>query len=152
MNATTAPPGQVRAATLRDLEAVLAIERLCFSPPWNYDNFLAALGDIFLVYERDGQVLGFLVACACCLARKGTILKLAVHPGARRQGIASRLLQEAIDLLRRQGMLTVELDVEVASANAQKLYEKFGFKTLKITAADSDYENDAYYLMQLRLA
>ncbi len=144
-------PDLIRSATLIDIEAVQAIEQLCFTPAWRYDNFLAALSDLFLVYERHQQVLGYLIACACCLAKKATIMRLAVHPEARRQGIASRLLQEAITILQRQGLKLIELDVEVAQAGAQQLYQKFGFQTLKVIAADSSYENDAYYLMQLRL-
>ena len=50
---------------------------------------------------EDGTVLGY--ASAQTVLDEGYINNVAVHPACRRQGIASRLLEE----LRRQGLITV---------------------------------------------
>jgi len=144
--------GVIRAAQPDDIAQIMAVERLCFPKQWNESQFCPALRDLFLVYEEDGRILGFIVACACEVARRAVIMRIAVHPEAQGRGIASHLLEQALAILRDKKIATVELDVEIPKTNAKRLYEKFGFKTLKVVNVDADYENDAFYLMQLRFA
>lgn len=150
---TVSPPMMgtgIRAAREEDLAEILAIEGLCFDNQWREDSFKAAYKDIFFVYE-EGKILGFLVACFCDIARKGVILRVAVHPEAQGRGVASQLLERVITTLRERQVVCVELDVEIVKTEVKRLYEKFGFKTLKVVNVDSDYENDAFYMMKLRL-
>ncbi len=148
----TATAGAIRAAQSRDLPRVLEIESRCFPRQWNESQFLPALRDLFLVYEEDAEILGFIIACACPVARRAVIMRVAVHPEVQGRGIASRLMAQALDDLREKNIRTVDLDVEIPKTDVKRLYEKFGFRTLKVVHVDSDYENDAFYLMQLRLA
>jgi len=145
-----AAPGCIRPATLYDLPRILEIERLSFDKQWREDNFTSALKDIFLVYEQE-DIWGFIVTCFCDIARKGVILRVAVHPEARNRGVASLLLQEALQMLRGKEVRCVELDVEIIKTEVKRLYERFGFKTLKVVSLDSEYENDAFYMMKLQL-
>ncbi|MGQ9921580.1 MAG: GNAT family N-acetyltransferase [Desulfobacca sp.] len=144
--------GVIREARPSDLPQIMEVEQLCFPKQWNESQFCPALQDLFLVYEESGKVLGFIVVCSCEAARRAVIMRLAVHPQAQGRGIASRLLEQALVTLRDLNITTVELDVEIPKTNAKRLYEKFGFKTLKVVHVDADYENDAFYLMQLRFA
>ena len=148
----TGTQGVIRAAQPPDLPQVMEVERLCFSRQWNENQFRPAFQDLFLVYEEDGKILGFIIVCSCEVARRAVIMRVAVHPQAQGQGIASRLMAQALDILRDRKIRTVELDVEIPKIDAKRLYEKFGFKTLKIVHEDADYENEAFYLMQLRFA
>jgi len=148
----TNPAGVIRAAHPSDLPQVLEIEDRCFPKQWNESQFCPALKDVFLVYEEGDQLQGFIVVCACEVARRAVIMRVAVHPRAQGRGIASQLLAHALQLLREKKIATVELDVEIPKTEAKRLYEKFGFKTLKVVHVDEDYENDAFYLMQLRFA
>ncbi|AEB08862.1 GNAT family N-acetyltransferase [Desulfobacca acetoxidans] len=140
---------QIRLAVPEDLPQILAVERLCFDKQWQESEFRPALRDIFFVYEED-QVLGFIIACCCEIAKKGVIMRVAVHPEAQGRGIASQLMQKALNILRERKVTCVELDVEITKTDVKRLYEKFGFKTLKVVNIDSDYENDAFYIMKLR--
>lgn len=144
--------GVIRAARASDMPQIMEVERLCFPKQWNESQFYPALQDLFLVYEEGGKILGFIVACSCEIARRAVIMRVAVHPEAQGRGIASRLLEQALATLREKKIATVELDVEIPKTDAKRLYEKFGFKTLKVVHVDADYENDAFYLMQLRFA
>ncbi len=53
---------------------------------------------------------------------------LAVHPGCRGQGVASRLLEFALEYARQAGARAVRLDVSQANLPAIGLYERFGFR------------------------
>jgi ribosomal-protein-alanine N-acetyltransferase len=143
----------VRHAEKNDLEQVLEIERLTFSDPWGYYNFQAALTDIFLVFAEQ-DISGFLVAVCCHTDVRGAIVKLAVHPAYRRQGIATQLLKAALEMLRDRGMLEVCLIVEITRKSAIALYEKFGFEiTRRIhTSYEDDMSDEAFYEMKFYLS
>lgn len=148
----TGPEGIIRAARPGDMPQILEVESQCFDNQWREGNFCPALRDLFLVYEEDGNILGFIIACACEIARRAVIMRVAVHPRSQGRGIASRLMAEVLHILREKNVNSVELDVEIVKSNVKRLYEKFGFKTVKVVSVDADYENDAFYLMQLRFA
>jgi ribosomal-protein-alanine N-acetyltransferase len=144
-------PGSVRPAVTADLPRILAIENLCFDKQWGESNFIPALKDIFLVYEQE-EIWGFIIACSCEIARRGVIMRVAVHPEARGRGVASMLLSRALAILKEKKVACVELDVEITKTDVKRLYEKFGFKTLKVVNPDLDYEDEAFYVMKLRFS
>lgn len=154
---STAPPSEqspdfpmsIRLATERDLERILEIERLSFEKQWDHDKFKTALNDVFLVFEEK-EILGFLSACCCAVARSAIIMKIAVHPDHRGKGIATRLIEEALEKLRKMGIEEVELHVEIIKRGAIQLYEKFGFKTRKVVTVNYE-EDEAFYEMRLKL-
>jgi [ribosomal protein S18]-alanine N-acetyltransferase len=141
--------GIIRPALPEDLPQILAIESLCFDKQWHEANFIPALKDIFFVYEQE-QILGFIIACSCEIARRGVIMRVAVHPQAQSLGIASLMMAKALAALQEKKVACVELDVEITKTNVKRLYEKFGFKTLKVVNPDVDYEDEAFYVMKLR--
>ncbi|HYQ60386.1 MAG TPA: N-acetyltransferase [Desulfatiglandales bacterium] len=143
----------VRRAKKSDLEKVLEIEELTLSDPWGDSNFQAALEDIFLVFAEQ-EISGFLVAVCCHRDVRGAIVKLAVHPDYRRQGIATQLLKEALRILQDRGMLEVCLIVEITRKPAIALYEKFGFEITRIihTSYEDDMSDDSFYEMKLHLS
>jgi [ribosomal protein S18]-alanine N-acetyltransferase len=142
------PAGIVRAAVPADLPQILEIESLCFEKPWPEANFRAALYDVFIVYEHE-RIWGFIVACSNDITRHSMIMKVAVHPQARGRGVASLLMSRTLAALRENRIACVALSVEIAKTNVQRLYEKFGFQTLTVLNPDVDYEDEAFYEMQL---
>ena len=127
----------IRHAEIRDLERVAEIERLSFPNPWTPYYLENALLDFFLVYD-DGEVQGYLAATCRDQDEKATILKVAVHPEARGRGIASALVQGALQAFEDRGIKHVELDVKIISAGAVHLYEKFGFRIQRMVTVDVD--------------
>ncbi|MGQ9687835.1 MAG: GNAT family N-acetyltransferase [Desulfobaccales bacterium] len=142
----------IRTALLQDLPRILEIERLAFGGQWDYYHFKASLDDIFLVAidAASGDIVGFLVACCCSLARRGIILRVAVHPDYRGQGIATQLLKESFEKLKKKDLDEVELDVEIVRGGAQRLYEKLGFKVVSTFTPDLD-EDESFYVMRRKL-
>ena len=102
----------------RHVPQIAALERLCFSVPWNE----AAVGgelenplSLWLVAEQNGAVLGY-------------VGSQMVPPEARRQGIAEALIGELICRLSVNGVTSLSLEVRASNAAARSLYEKLGFR------------------------
>ena len=56
------------------------------------------------------------------------IMNVAVHPEYRRQGVASRLLDELFELTVGDSRRGYTLEVRVSNVTAIALYERFGFE------------------------
>jgi ribosomal-protein-alanine N-acetyltransferase len=78
------------------------------------------------VAERGGQVVGFLVGRPA--ADEFEILNLAVGTEFRRKGIASRLIQTAIDTARSARVANIFLEVRASNEAGIALYRSLDFK------------------------
>jgi len=141
-------PG-IRFARTGDLERILEIERLCFDSQWSQHQFCSSLKELFLIYEEE-EILGFLIACSCEIARRAIVLRIAVHPDYWGRGIASKLITAALDQFKQTDLRCVELDVDIVKNGALKLYEKFGFKVMRVATANYE-EETSFYIMKLLL-
>ena len=141
-----------RLATRNDLDKVVEIEGLSFLQPWDYHIFSLALDDIFLVFYQQ-EILGYSIAVCCSKNIRATIMKMAVHPDHRRKGIATALLNQILEILKKKDILDVCLNVEIVRKPAIALYEKFGFKIMQTIHMDyeDDLADDAFYIMKLIL-
>jgi len=143
----------IRSATEEDFDRVLEIDRHSFSAPWICNFFKSALKDIFLVLEKGREIAGYLIACVCHDLEKAVIIRFAVHPDHRGEGIGKELIRRCLDILMERKIGIVELDVELIDRGAIRLYEKFGFKISNIIVFPSDTPGDeeTFYIMRLEL-
>lgn len=103
-----------------DLEAVRRIQEQSLpGSNWAPRQYL---GYVFRVAESKGKVVGFLVSRETAPDER-EVLNLAVAPGYRRLGVATRLMEE--ELARVGG--AVFLEVRESNRAAQSLYRKLGF-------------------------
>jgi len=111
------------------------------------------LKNIFLVFEKEREVAGYLIACVCHDLEKAVILRIAVHPDHRGKGIAKELIRRCLDILTERNIRIVELDVELIQREAIRLYEKFGFRIANIIVFPSDTPGDeeTFYIMRMEL-
>jgi len=128
---------EIRAATERDLAAILEIEHLAFPAPWSLKSFQHELSLPFsrlTVAARRGldsdDIAGFL--CRWLIEDECHILNVAVHPEYQRAGIGSRLLTEAIAEARGKGVVFVTLEVRRSNLAARHLYRKFSFEERRL--------------------
>lgn len=75
---------------------------------------------------ESGAVQGFAVA-ARLLPAAAELEAIAVAAGSQRRGLGRRLLQAAVDELRRAGIQEVWLEVRASNHPALELYRSFGF-------------------------
>jgi [ribosomal protein S18]-alanine N-acetyltransferase len=117
----------VRRLVYGDLPAVLAIERRAFQTPWSLAMFVLELskpsGICLGIDDRDG-LIGYLV-CAR-YADVWHLMNVAVHPERRRQGIATRLIEELFAAAGSEARFTLE--VRPSNGGAIAMYERFGFR------------------------
>jgi ribosomal protein S18 acetylase RimI-like enzyme len=153
---TSEGPVSVRSAAEGDLNGILEVERLSFPirNQWDVGDFREALKDLFLVFA-DGGISGFLIASCWEDTKRAVILRIAVHPGHRNRGIATRLIEAAIRKFREMDLREVEIDVEVVKRGAIRLYENVGFRTIRGIPMDENNtmsnENGSFYMMKMEI-
>lgn len=110
------------------LEQIEALEKICFSDPWSrktLEDIVANESAVNLAaVDPAGLVLGYISLYR--VLDEGYINNVAVRPEARRQGVATALLQE----LRRQGgeLAFITLEVRESNQGARTLYDGLGYR------------------------
>ena len=119
----------VRVAEGRDLAALAAIERACFSDAWSESALRAHMENeaalTLLAEDESGAPCGALLLS--CLVPEGEVYRLAVLPTHRRRGIGRLLLTRGLSLLREAGVRQMYLDVRAGNTAAIGLYRALGF-------------------------
>jgi ribosomal-protein-alanine N-acetyltransferase len=114
----------------RDLDEVLAIERVSFTMPWSRGAFLYEIEQNRVAHchvVRDGDaVVGYL--CVWEIADEVHVTNVAVHPDHRRRGIARDLLAGLLADARARDLRMVVLEVRPSNHSAIALYEAYGFR------------------------
>ncbi len=122
---------EIRSFGPADLDSILAIAAA--SPEaaaWRRDAYETMLHSphhgACRLAELSGCVVGFI--CFRVVADEAEVLNLAVLPPARRQGVASRLLGEALRETAQQGARRVFLEVRDTNQPAMLFYARHGFR------------------------
>ena len=115
-----------------DLDEVLLIERASFSMPWSRGAFLYEMQQNRVarcwVMREDDRAIGYL--CLWEIADELHITNIAIHPSWRRQGVGRMLLKGVLDDARERRLRLVVLEVRPSNAEAQGLYQSFGFRVI----------------------
>ena len=82
---------------------------------------------IVLVTEIDGNIIGSMIILLRKNILNARIYSLNVHPEHRRKGIASSLMDTALDILEEKGYNNITLEVGINNQAAQNLYRSKGF-------------------------
>ncbi|WP_044558390.1 N-acetyltransferase [Azospirillum sp. B4] len=141
-----------RPATPADLEALLALEALCFEfnrmGRRSFKRLLERPSAHILVIDGAG---GTLAASAVLLSRVGNrglrVYSLAVHPRQRGRGLAKAMMAAALDLARATGHQWLSLEVHPENAAARALYDRLGFHQ---TSVEENYYADGSHAFRLR--
>lgn len=120
----------IRAAHLRDLPALLALDECIFGPMWHKpaSSFEEALAQsfVFTVAEMNNQIVGY--QWSDKHQGHGHLTRLAVRPGWEGNGVGSRLLTEALQALVKAGVTWITLNTQESNLRSQMLYERHGFR------------------------
>ncbi len=117
----------------RDLDIAASIDESAFDEGWR--NSAASLADIACATPRARRRLavrsrrvGVGFAITGRAGSTGYLQRLAVVPDARRDGVARRLVADAMDWLTRGGATRVLVNTGVTNCAALALYERAGFR------------------------
>ena len=123
-------PLVVEQMRMRDVAAVLEIERLSFSSPWPAFAFEQELTANrlahYVVARSDERVVGF--AGIWLMVDEAHITTFGVHPDHRRRGVGRRLLLRLAEVAIELGSARMTLEVRVSNVAAHALYRSFGFR------------------------
>ena len=122
---------QLIPMTIAHLDQVAELEKICFpGDPWSrrlIEEALACENTVsLLALAEDGGVLGYLFFTT--VLDEGSVDNIAVRPEARRQGIASALLDTFHRYGREHGLVSLFLEVRASNQNAFSLYDKLGYR------------------------
>ncbi|MGN0468057.1 MAG: ribosomal protein S18-alanine N-acetyltransferase [Acutalibacteraceae bacterium] len=111
-----------------DIKEIYEIEKECFSTPWSEASLLSETKNEnahFFAAKRCGEVLGYIgshIAADECY-----IANVAVKKSARRNGVASSLVEKVCENAKEKNCAFVSLEVRKSNTAAQELYKKHGF-------------------------
>ena len=135
---------QIRKATIKDAEALLSLFKDLGSPTTasqlarRLEMILSQPHYGWLLAERDGEILGFLgYAKLFFFEADGSyyrILALSVAKETRRQGIASRLIDELKKQAVKEGVKALALNSGLTAERnaAHQFYQAVGFEKVTL--------------------
>ena len=145
------PDYWISPASLDDLDEIDRIEQDAFNTPWSRELMRAAIvNDSYRVRVMRTQaegLLGFYIAHP--LRDRSNLDNLAVDRGARCQGWGSLLIDDWIDHARTLRLRMLSLQVNTANTRAQKLYERYQFRSAKLLVSYYPNGEDAFQMERL---
>lgn len=114
--------------TAAHVDAVAALEKLCFDDPWSVLSILSELHNplsLWLIAVENGDVLGYVGSQS--VLGEADMMNLAVHPAYRRKGIGQMLVTKLVEALAKQDVHCLTLEVRASNDPAIALYTRMGF-------------------------
>ena len=111
------------------IDAILEIEKQCFSVPWTRDQLTAQLSDYMHVLlaaeDENGMAVGYVGLMY--VLDEGYISNVAVSPVHRREGIGDMLLKTLRERAEEKKLSFLTLEVRQSNEPAKSLYKKHGY-------------------------
>jgi ribosomal-protein-alanine N-acetyltransferase len=114
-----------------DASALAVLHRVSFRHGWSENEFerlladRAAIAHVARANGGRGAVVGFVLSHR--VDHEAEILLVALAPGERGHGTATKLLAKHLGRLAALGVSRVFLEVDEGNASARKLYSRAGF-------------------------
>jgi ribosomal-protein-alanine N-acetyltransferase len=124
-------PWSIRAMRATDLPAVMRIEMSSYSMPWSEQTFRSLLRRAdadMLIVEAAEQVIGY--SASWYVLDQAELGNVAVSAEWRRNGVGARLIEIVLTRAAERGVREVFLEVRPSNEDAQRLYQRFGFRTV----------------------
>ncbi len=110
------------------IDEVYAIEESCFPIPWSKKAFCSELKNdnaYYFVALIDGKVVGY--GGFWNIVNEGHITNIAVHENYRCQKVATKIVDNMIEVSEKLGITGLTLEVRVSNVVATKFYKGKGF-------------------------
>jgi ribosomal-protein-alanine N-acetyltransferase len=124
------PSVTIRPVGSADLSILLELDGEAFDWLWRFDQghfmeLLVTRGHSVMAV-RDGRAVGYAISDVA--GEAGFVIRLAVHPDFRQQGIGGDLLADALAYCEASGATTVRLNTQDGNMASHRLYRRFGFE------------------------
>ena len=130
-----------------DFQQVMAIEREAFPDPWHVSFFKRGLRKRkthLYVARLHNEIIGYIVLDI--FSGEGHLMNIAVASVHRRRGVAKYLLASALEIVQKNKVDEVFLEVAVGNTAALQLYRQFDFQVCGIRKRYYRNGEDAYIL------
>jgi ribosomal-protein-alanine N-acetyltransferase len=124
---------ELRRWTQKDLPKLALLERACFTDPWTTEMLKGEFSREYafgIVAEAGGEVLGY--TCGLALFDDAELMRIAVLPDYRGQGIGKALLDALFKTALSLGAKRVFLEVRASNEVALGLYRSRGFEKTRL--------------------
>ena len=117
----------------KDIAPVLALQTSSFTNPWTADALKwelehSPVSRLYVLLDDSRDPPDAAAFCACWhLVDELHINSLAVAPGRRRAGLATRLMRDVLARAKEEGAVRATLEVRRSNEAARALYERLGF-------------------------
>jgi len=118
----------IRPGGRNDFQAVFELNLASFAEAWSQQAITIAFEqgcDLDVWHTNGGELAAYYLGRD--VLDEVHILQLAVAPGFRRKGLASRLMRHVLEKKYREGLRHVWLEVRASNRVAQRLYAGLGF-------------------------
>jgi ribosomal-protein-alanine N-acetyltransferase len=142
----------IRKMTVKDIDAVAALEKACFKHPWPKKDVAYEIREnpvsFEYVAEIDGKIVGYIDFMITFTS--ATVNRICTRKEYRRQGIAQALIEKMVKVVERQEEHVDFITLEVRSSNkaAISLYEKNHFSKVLVKKAYYSDGEDAIYMVR----
>ena len=139
----------IRDAEKADLDAIVELEKACFSAPWSKNSFefeLSSPDSAFITAKEGDTLAGFAVLHR--FIDEGELFNIAVSEDFRREGVADAMLAELFRRAGVWGIKRVMLEVRKSNAPARALYMKNGFEVMGMRPGYYDFPKEDAILME----
>jgi len=140
-----------------DLEEVVKIESLSFPEPWSmamfYHELVLPFSHFYVMREEsEGNKQGRMVAYGgfWMVKDEAHITNLAVHPDYRNRGIGTKFMGILLEKAKNLGAKEATLEVRASNKAGQRLYEKWGFKKVRVRRGYYAYTGEDAIVMEKR--
>lgn len=139
----------IRRADENDALELYNLEMLSFSNPYSLNTIQNDLNSdkvAVFVYVKNDSIVGYI--SIYYFMGEANLQKVVVAESYRRQGIATQLIECAIDFLKNQSIEKFYLEVNEHNAVAISVYEKLGFE--RISTRKNYYGSESAIIYEKR--
>ena len=139
----------IRKMKVEDLCVVEEMEKILFTSPWKYEDFLYEINENAFshnyVVEDNNEIIGYVGLWI--MYDQSQITTIGVHPNHQRKGVGQMMMNRMVEESISHRCLTMSLEVRVSNEKAISLYKKNGFEIVALRKNYYEDNHEDAYLM-----
>ena len=126
----------IRPYSETDLNSIVSLWEICeLSRPWNdpikdIERKLTVQRDLFLILEKDGEILGSVMGGYD--GHRGSVNYLGIHPDHKNKGLGKLLMNRIEEELIKIGCPKINLMVRNSNLDVQEFYRVIGYEEQEV--------------------